>query len=343
MSTLYPESYQIPVMKYASKISDQQAQLAFNSGQWLGQEKKDGALYQLEKTKSGYVYLFSRSISKKTGELAEKSDNFPHIKQWAFENLPNETVIVGEIYVVGGHSNDVTKLSGCLPQNAINRQFKMDNYGGPAHYYMFDVLYWNGEPLLNKGFENRAKYLDNLNGIEYIEIAKTIDSNFEEELQKIFSAGGEGMVFKKKDCPYRAGMRATTRQAFKWKEHMDNLDFICIGLEDPVREYTGKEIETWPYWEDDIAVTKPYYYHWKNAMRVGVYKNNEIIEIGRVASGFTDEMRADMAVHPEKYLEQVVEISCMSVDKKAGTFRHPVFCQMRYDKNPKECLWEEIF
>ena len=78
-------------------------------------------------------------------------------------------------------------------------------------------------------------------------------------------------------------------------------------------------------------------------MRVGVYKNNEIIEIGRVASGFTDEMRADMAVHPEKYLEQVVEISCMSVDKKAGTFRHPVFCQMRYDKNPEECLWEEIF
>lgn len=343
MSILYPESYQIPVMKYASKISDQQAQLAFSSGQWLGQEKKDGALYQLEKTKSGYVYLFSRSISKKTGELAEKSDNFPHIKQWAFENLPNETVIVGEIYVVGGHSNDVTKLSGCLPQNAINRQFKMDNYGGPAHYYMFDVLYWNGESLLNKGFEDRVKYLDNLNETEYIEIAKTIDSNFEEKLQKIFSAGGEGMVFKKKDCPYRAGMRATTRQAFKWKEHMDNLDFICIGLEDPIKEYTGKEIETWPYWEDDIAVTKPYYYHWKNAMRVGVYKNNEIIEIGRVASGFTDEMRADMATHPEKYLEQVVEISCMSVDKKAGTFRHPVFCQMRYDKNPKECLWEEIF
>jgi hypothetical protein len=54
VSTLYPESYQIPVMKYASKISDQQAQLAFSSGQWLGQEKKDGALYQLEKTKSGY-------------------------------------------------------------------------------------------------------------------------------------------------------------------------------------------------------------------------------------------------------------------------------------------------
>ena len=343
MSTLYPESYQIPVMKYASKISDQQVQLAFSSGQWLGQEKKDGALYQLEKTKSGYVYLFSRSVSKKTGELAEKSDNFPHIKQWAFENLPNKTVIVGEIYVVGGHSNDVTKLSGCLPQNAINRQFKMDNYGGPAHYYMFDVLYWNGESLLNKGFENRVKYLNNLNETEYVEIAKTIDSNFEEELQKIFSAGGEGMVFKKKDCPYRAGMRATTKQAFKWKEHMDNLDFVCIGLEDPVKEYTGKEIETWPYWEDDMAVTKPYYYHWKNAMRVGVYKNNKIIEIGRVASGFTDEMRADMAAHPEKYLDQVVEISCMSVDKKVGTFRHPVFCQMRYDKNPKECLWEEIF
>ena len=124
---------------------------------------------------------------------------------------------------------------------------------------------------------------------------------------------------------------------------MDSLDFVCINLEDPVKEYTGKEIETWPYWEDDIAVTKPYYFGWKNAMRVGLYKDNKLIEVGRVASGLTDEMRKDMANNPDKYIGQVVEIECMSIDKKEGTFRHPVFKTVRYDKNPKECIWKEIF
>ena len=198
MSELYPESHQISPMKYCSKASDAQARIAFESGEWLAQEKIDGALYQLEKTKSGCVYLFSRSISKKTGELAEKSDNFPHIKQWAYDNLPADTVIIGEIYVVGGHSNDVTKLTGCLPQNAVNRQFKMSEYGGPAHYFIFDIIYWNGENLQDKGFEERARYLNNFDETEYIQIAKIFDSNFEEELQKYLLVAEKEWYLKRK-------------------------------------------------------------------------------------------------------------------------------------------------
>lgn len=70
--TLYPNSHQIPVMKYCSKPSQIIVEQAFHSGEWVMQEKLDGALYMVEKTIDGNVYMFSRTISKKTGELAEK-------------------------------------------------------------------------------------------------------------------------------------------------------------------------------------------------------------------------------------------------------------------------------
>ena len=44
------------------------------SGDYLGQIKKDGYFYQLHKTKTGEVYLFSRSLSKVTGFFSEKID-----------------------------------------------------------------------------------------------------------------------------------------------------------------------------------------------------------------------------------------------------------------------------
>ena len=94
---------------------------------------------------------------------------------------------------------------------------------------------------------------------------------------------------------------------------------------------------------DPIPVTKHYYYNWKNGMRLGAYKDGKLIEVGRVASGLTDEIREDMAIHPENYLNKVIQISCMSLNKKDHTVRHPVFECMRPDKDTNDCLLDEIF
>ena len=174
------------------------------------------------------------------------------------------------------------------------------------------------------------------------------------------------MVFKNLSCPYRAGKRTTASQMFKWKEHMDSIDLVCIELLNPVMQYTGKELENWNYWYCEdleecvyaeypvaietlinlpnyIPVTKPYYYGWKNAMRLGAYKDGELVEVCKVASGLTDEMRQDMADNPYSYIGTVIEIECMSINKKEGTVRHPVFKSIREDKDRYDCRWEEIF
>lgn len=373
MSELYPGSYQLDPMKYNGKPSQALIDEAFKgNGQWVAQQKYDGALYMLEKIDNDHIYLFARTKSRKTGELVEKSANVPHIIEWA-KSLPDDTVLLGEIYVPGGKSNDVTKIMGCTPQNAIARQ-KGQGYGGFIHYYIFDAIRFNGHDFCNTGFVARFKkfqdwfYKQDIS--VYVEMAHIYTDNFEQVLHDILSNGGEGMVFKKADAIYEPGKRPT-KTYFKMKESLDTIDLVCIGLEDPVRIYTGKEIETWQYWiergEQDQngafqwyplygyhykdyehnphiyqPVTKPWYNGWKNAMTLGAYKDGELIEVGRVASGFTDMMRQDMAENPDKYLNHVVECSAMSVTKD-HSLRHPVFEQMRYDKNIEDCLWKDIF
>lgn len=374
MSELYAGSKQLPLMKYNGHPAQSIVDKAFNGIDYVAQEKKDGALYMLEKIDADHIYLFARTVSRKTGELVEKSENVPHIIEWA-KSLPDETIILGEIYVPGGHSNDVTKIMGCTPKNAQERQYKSVLYGGPVHYYIFDCLYFEGKDLTKVGFLDRfsilRKHVMGYGLTEYVELAQTFTKDFDIILKNIFDNGGEGMVFKKKDAIYEPGKRPT-QTYFKVKEHIDSLDLVCIGLEEPTRTYSGKEIEVWPYWiekkyiddngtwhwadaqrncykdwvQDNSSfepVTKPWLKGWKNAMTLGVYKDGELIPVGRVASGLTDEIREDMSLNPDKYLNHVVQVSCMSVNKKDLTLRHCVFEQMREDKNVNECDIQTVF
>ena len=61
------------------------------------------------------------------------------------------------------------------------------------------------------------------------------------------------------------------------------------------------------------------------------------------SSGLTDTDREKMSTNPEEYIGHVFEFSCMSIDKKERTLRHPRLVRKREDKNAKDCILEEIF
>ena len=346
---------------------------ACDDGTWFAEIKKDGALYMYVKGLGGENYLFGRTKSKKTGLLTEKSANVPHIIS-ALSQLPNGTILLGEIYYPGKTSKDVTSIMGCLPAKAIERQ--KGEYGY-IHYYIYDCLGYNGTSLLK--YDNWTRYQvtkrifekvipileweENENTIKfyskYIELAKAIEEEIYPAIGKALSKGEEGLVVKKKTAMYEPGKRPMTMLKAK---QVDYIDAVIIGFKDPAIEYTGKEIETWQYWvgTDDheerlsigfhygepcaIPVTKHYYYGWKNAIEIGAYDNEgNIHSIGTIASGLDDFMREDMSLHPDNYLGKVVEIQCMMKDNKEKTLRHGFFLQIRYDKPATECLLEDIF
>lgn len=368
ISELYPEAedMMLPAMliwKLPAGKEDKLSEVCEN-GEYFLEEKIDGAFYQFVKTPN-HSYLFGRTVSRKTGLLTEKGANVPHI-MGALSSIPADTAIVGEIYVPGGTSKDVTSIMGCLPEKAIARQ--KDN---PIHFYLHDITFYNGEDVTALGAEDRYDLLHKvwdecgLAQYSFLRLAEKITENLEQTISDILARGGEGAVLKKKDAPYTPDKRPAW-STVKIKQ-MDSIDLVCMGFCDPTKEYTGKEIETWPYWvktTDDPEfgeveelsmsckygeegwqpVTKYYAFNQYSAIKIGAYDNNgTLVELGTVSSGLTDEMKQSMSENPVFYLGMVVSLDCMSIDKGSKTLRHPVFKAWRGDKNPEDCKIGEVF
>lgn len=365
----FPEAYCFKPMKIANFPNTRGITLEdlATSDDYYATEKIDGAWYCFNKTPN-YAYLFGRTISRKNGLPVEKSDNVPHIKE-ALSILPPNTIIIGEIYTGDKTktSKDTVSIMGSLPKRAITLQKKQGN----VHYYLHDIIMYDGEDLTSLGaFEryNKIKeiYFDlKLDKYDFLELAPILDTkNALEAAAEIIARGGEGIVLKKKDYPYEYNKRPAY-SSVKIKK-ADTVDVVCMGFEDPTKEYNGKEtsdylmnIKTGEKFirgkrselniledamnntEDFIEITKPFYYGWKTAINIGLYKNGELVSIGTVSSGLTDFYREDFAKNPQKYIGQVIECECMEL--KDGSLRHPIFKRFREDKNAEDCKYEEIF
>lgn len=341
-----------------------------SNGEYFLEEKIDGAFYQFVKTEN-HSYLFGRTVSKLSGILTEKSDNVPHLKE-ALSCLPAGTILIGEIYVPGGTSKDTVSIMGCLPPLAIKRQEKE-----PIHYYVHDIIAYDTVNLIDSPADLRYKILaaiwkkHNLDQYSFLRLATRVDEDMEAEISRILKSGGEGAVLKKKDYPYTPGKRPAW-STIKVKQ-MDSIDLICTGFCDATKEYTGKELATWEYWEERgeqsqdgeytwllsegryyedylhnphiyRPVTRPYFLGWKTAIRIGAYNDKgELVDLGTVSSGLTDDNKREMTENPDLWLGHVVALDCMQIDKKEHTLRHPVFKCKRDDKDAKDCVISEIF
>ena len=346
------------------------------NGQYFAEEKLDGAWYQFTKGTGGEKYLFGRTISKVTGLMTEKGGNVPHILS-AFDCLPNGTALIGEIYFPGGTAKDSVTIMGCLSAEAIKRQ---ESGRGKIHYYVHDIIFYDGINLMGTGAWDRYRILKaiwekhGLQEYDYLRLAEVVERDIEDEVSRILKSGGEGMVLKKRDAIYYPGKRPAWT-AIKFKQ-MDDIDLVCTRTIPATRTYTGKDIDTWQYWEKftevvstpqfgdsniDIKhiittnqnhygeegwtpVTKPYALGWHTAIGIGAYSDDgELIELGTVSSGLTDENRAAMGQDPSAFIGKVVSLHCMLKDNSSQTLRHPVFKSWRDDKNPFECKIQDIF
>lgn len=358
----YPTAHMIPPMKIGTFPNTRgiTIQDVCSSNKYFANIKKDGAMYIYDKGTDGHSYLFGRTVSKATGLLTEKGANVPHIMKYLDGFCPDNTVLVGEIYYHGGTSKDTTKIMGCKPEKAIERQ-------GKDHkiiYYIHDILMYNGESYLNtpafKRYCALTRYIMAPDKPDFIEYAGYYDADNYDLLklaEELIHNGEEGLVLKDKDGLYYPGQRPAWNM-IKLKRH-DTVDVVGMDPVPATKLYEGKDVETWQYNVDKhdrrlvgsylalslkglhpIAVTKPYYYGWSMGIDIGLYdKDGELKRIGSVSSGFDDSDRA----HMDKYIGKVLELGVMQKDNKAQTLRHPVFIRGRDDKNATDCTFSETF
>ena len=349
------------------------------SGQYFAQLKKDGYWYQYEKQEDR-AYLWSRTTSKVTGTLAEKSECVPHIIA-AMERIPAGTVVVGEIYYPGKRSKDVTPIMGSLPDKAIERQ---NGEYGLLHYYIHDIIYFHGVNLMNYGAWVRYKILEAvwnkyINHEPFMELAAIVEDNIQEACAAALASGEEGMVLKKRTAPYTPGKRPVW-DTIKIKK-TDTCDAIIIGTEPATIAYDGKlnlgynysgpDAKEWPYWAIYVTEEEPsgpvthklrnvpvgkteairgINYSTRPITKAAYYGWDTAIRIGAydgdtlVSIGTVSSgLSDDDKKNLKSYVGKVCELAGMEKDNKAHTLRHFHFIRLRTDKNANECTLKEIF
>lgn len=327
------------------------------SGEWIATEKKDGFFGKLVKDDEGNVLLYTRSRNTQ-GKFPDKYDWVPQLHDY-FNALPNGTCLLGEMYLPSQPgSKNVQTILGCLPEKARDRQEK----GEKIHFYVFDCLAWGGINLINVGYGRRAHYVQMI-GNEYQDPYVTYGEYYSgaelwDYLQEILADGKEGIVIMHKDGVYEPGKRPSKTTLKVKQELKQTIDCIIIGANSPTKIYTGKSLETWQYWVDEmtdqrldlkshevayregapiVPVTKNYYNHWAGSLRLGLLKDGIMTYFGDL-SGLTEEILENW----RNYVGKVCEVGGMSIDPESGHIRHPRFLGWRADKKPNECLWEQV-
>ena len=333
------------------------------SKDWIAERKYDGFRYLIRQENGTRV--LSRNAVVGTNDPVDKTANVPHIVEYLKRvMLPDGTILDGEIITHENcESHEVTRIMGCDPDKAIARQEEE----GYVKYVVFDILSYKGIDLTDYKYYERRKALESvyknyLSGNDIFILAPVYTENKEAIYEEIVKQGGEGVMLKNIHATYQISLDAKKPKKPKdtWVKvkKYDTYDVVVIGFTEPTKEYGGKELETWPYWIDEVgnpfyrqnqpvsdlladgfvAVTKDYYMDWIGAIEFGQYRDGELIRIGKT-DGIADKIKLEIYQKGKEYfLNTVMEVGAMRQNKKSGALVHPRFLRWRDDKPAEACI-----
>jgi ATP-dependent DNA ligase len=354
-----PEKYWGFPSTYSQAKRDEEIKFVRESGLYLFSEKTDGHWHRFVK-QDGTAKIQSRGISKVTGTYGDHSKHVPHIFGTLDRLFSGDTMIIGEMFLPGQNDNGMKKIFGCDAPKAVARQKEEK-----VRFRIFDVWFLDGVDFMKTTFEQRVKVMRGMSEIlkdPYIEFVEYYETDVMlEKLEEIFEAGGEGIVCQKKTGIPEPGLRPAHKTLKIKKEIEKEIDCVVTGYSPATREYTGKYLEDWNYWENVKTggkafgplyeaycngepfepVTEGYFYGWAGAIYVGLYKDSDVVPLCKV-SGLSQELKADLVNNYSKYHLAPVVITGMEVTADRSV-RHPKLKRFRDDINAEDCTWDKVF
>jgi DNA ligase D-like protein (predicted ligase) len=216
----------------------------------------EGSEWQYELKLDGYRAIAVKSNGKVQLRSRNNKDfgaRYPSIAK-ALQNLPNETVVDGEIVAFdeSGHPS-------------FNR---LQNYGSsntPIFYYVFDVLISSGKDIRSQPLELRHEILRNhvLSKLdEPIRYSPELEGSLTDLIRSVREQKFEGLIAKRRHSHYESGQRSGA-----WLKMRVNSgqEFVIGGYMPAPRNF--------------------------DALVFGYYESDELIYVGRTRNGFTPTTR----------------------------------------------------
>ncbi len=215
----------------------------------FGKGEKYNTKFSSDKTPQSTLFNNKKEdyfIKTYTRNLEETTHQYPEIIEAAKKQIKEESVILD------GEGIGYNKETGeFLPfQETMQRKRKYDiaetAKNIPFKYFVFDILYLNGEPLIEKTLKERRGLLNKIIAPgEVIKVDDYIETDKFEKLEEYFeiakSQGLEGIVVKTPGDPYQAGARSYSWIKYKKADQKlldDTVDCVVLGY------YYGKGVRS---------------------------------------------------------------------------------------------------
>lgn len=235
------------------------------------EDKYDGIRCQLHKVNSK-VKLFSR-------DMKETTNQFPEIVDYALQ-IDHDMILDGEVI---GYKNEELLRFFLLQQRLGRKKISDDMLQKiPLVMFVYDIIYLDGEMLLDKVYEDRRRILEQIfmpdKTLKYWKSFKfngfILSSQFivdgESELENAFNNAKdrftEGLIVKNPESKYLPGKRGI--EWLKYKKTLEPIDAVITSVSyghgkrrNDLSDYTIS------VWNED---------------------KTELIEIGKVFSGVTE-------------------------------------------------------
>jgi DNA ligase D-like protein (predicted ligase) len=296
----------------------------FTSQGWIFEPKMDGTRC-IAHISEGKVMLQNR-------RLVDITYRYPELE--ASLAGAGDLILDGEIAVFSDGRPDFSALAERehqLQKMRIDYLSKAD----PASYIVFDIISVDGKMIIETPLSERKKILkEEVPENNLISIIDYFSMNGEAYYKAAVMMGLEGIMGKREASTYQPGIRSS--DWIKIKKSL-TADLVVGGY------IPGKGNREAHF----------------GGLLLGAYDLEKLIYVGRVGSGFSEK---ELELITESFVSalkspfsnppstpgviwlkpnMVVEVMAMEVTHD-GHLRAPVFVRMRDDKEPKDCLLEQI-
>jgi DNA ligase-1 len=309
-----------------------EAAAALDGKTFYAEDKLDGIRAQVHKTggvgDDARVAIYTRTMDRTDASFPDVVD--------VIRQIPGEFLLDGEIVPWrDGGVLPFAHIQKRLGRKVLTPRILREN---PAAFIAFDILYKDGELLMDKPLSERRAMLQGLATDKLLTTTIT-EVSTAEQVSTIFDAArerrNEGIVLKDPDSPYSPGRRG--QMWFKLKTHLPTLDCVVTAAEyghgkrrSVLSDYTFAVWDREPA-EDGAA----------------------LVNVGKAYSGVTDEEIAQLT---ELFLgitvgkfgrvhgvtpRVVLEIACDQIqtsNRHASGYalRFPRIKRIRWDKQPED-------
>ncbi|MBI4821091.1 MAG: WGR domain-containing protein [Deltaproteobacteria bacterium] len=181
-------------------------------------------------------------------------------------------------------------------------------------YWLFDVLKLGEDDVSTLGYEERWSLLESdiepgLTGSARV-LAVAIGKKKKRALFETLEAqGAEGIVFKDRSAPYKAGRPASggTQRKYKFQKSADVVLLSNAG----------------------------------NAYQMAVFDQGDWLEVGRVFAGTTNTSRKQIDELLRNGSTPVAEVRYLYATRDEQLYQ-PVFVRLREDKDPNDCVRDQL-